>query len=114
MAKTQDKTKDQAKEKSQAKEKDQKRKDRKELIGRVKKVIKKSRRKLTEDKFEKELQRTIVFLEQLQKTLGSSNGNSAKAVAKSAPEKAVAEKAKPVVAVAVKKAARKPAAKTKK
>ena len=35
------------------------------LVGRVKKVVKKSRRKLSEQKFEKELQRTITFLEQL-------------------------------------------------
>lgn len=35
------------------------------LVGRVKKVVKKSRRKLSEEKFKKELQRTIAFLEQL-------------------------------------------------
>lgn len=35
------------------------------LVGRVKKVIKKSRRKMGEEKFEKELQRTISFLEEL-------------------------------------------------
>jgi hypothetical protein len=35
------------------------------LVGRVKKVIKKSRRKMGEEKFEKQLQRTIAFLEEL-------------------------------------------------
>ena len=40
-------------------------KDRNALVGRVKKVVKKSRRKLSEEKFERELQRTISFLEQL-------------------------------------------------
>jgi hypothetical protein len=40
-------------------------KDKNNLVGRVKKVIKKSRRKLSEQKFEKELQRTIEFLAQM-------------------------------------------------
>lgn len=43
------------------------------LVGRVKKVIKKSRRKLGEEKFEKELRRTIEFLAQLQTKLGASH-----------------------------------------
>ena len=44
--------------KSQHKEsKDEKDKD--ALVGRIRKVVKKSRRKLGEEKFEKELQRTI-------------------------------------------------------
>lgn len=43
-----------------------------ELIGRVRKVIKKSRRKLSEEKFEKELQRTISFLEEMQEKLNKS------------------------------------------
>jgi hypothetical protein len=44
------------------------------LVGRVKKVIKKSRRKLGEEKFEKELQRTIEFLAQLRAKLDNSHG----------------------------------------
>jgi hypothetical protein len=43
------------------------------LVGRVKKVIKKSRRKLGEEKFEKELQRTIEFLAQLRTKLDNSH-----------------------------------------
>ena len=43
------------------------------LVGRVKKVIKKSRRKLGEEKFEKELQRTIEFLAQLRAKLDNSH-----------------------------------------
>ena len=51
------------------------------LVGRVKKVIKKSRRKLGEEKFEKELQRTIEFLAQLRAKL--DNSHDAKASDKS-------------------------------
>ena len=40
---------------------------RKELVQRVKKAVKKSRRRLGAEKFEKELTRTITFLEDLQK-----------------------------------------------
>jgi hypothetical protein len=43
------------------------------LVGRVKKVIKKSRRKMGEEKFEKELQRTIEFLAQLRAKLDNSH-----------------------------------------
>jgi hypothetical protein len=73
------------------------------LVGRVKKVIKKSRRKLGEEKFEKELRRTIEFLAQLQTTIGNSHGakDSGKALAK--VEKKPAPKA---VAKVEKKAAR--------
>lgn len=49
--------------------KDAKGKDGKALIGRVKKAIKKSRRKMSEEKFERELQRTILFLENMQQHL---------------------------------------------
>jgi hypothetical protein len=54
------------------------------LVGRVKKVIKKSRRKLGEEKFEKELRRTIEFLAQLQTKLDSSHaaGEGGKTLAK--------------------------------
>jgi len=53
------------------KAKEAKSKERAVLVGRVKKVVKKSRRRLSEEKFEKELQRTITFLEQLQAKLGA-------------------------------------------
>ncbi|MGH9845257.1 MAG: hypothetical protein ACREEM_41610 [Blastocatellia bacterium] len=107
MAKTQDK---ELPEKKQEKEKDRKRKDRKALVGQVKKVIKKSRRKLGEEKFEKELQRTITFLEQLQMTLGNSQGNGAAAAPKGAPKPAKKPAAKPGPAV---KTAGKPVARSK-
>jgi hypothetical protein len=55
-----------------SKDKDRKGKDEDALVGRVKKVIKKSRRKLSEEKFEKQLQRTIAFLEELQAKLTES------------------------------------------
>jgi hypothetical protein len=42
------------------------------LVGRVKKVIKKSRRKMGEEKFEKQLQRTIAFLEELRLKLANA------------------------------------------
>src|SRR5262245_43980008 len=55
------------------KEKDRKEKNGDAMIGRVKKVVKKSRRKLSEEKFEKQLQRTIAFLEELQSKLNETN-----------------------------------------
>lgn len=42
------------------------------MVGRVKKVVKKSRRKMGEEKFEKELQRTIAFLEAMQHKLSGA------------------------------------------
>lgn len=42
-----------------------KHKEHKALVGRVKKAVKKTRRKLSEDQFNKELQRTINFLSEL-------------------------------------------------
>jgi hypothetical protein len=42
-----------------------KHKEHKALVGRVKKAVKKTRRKLSEDQFNKELQRTISFLSEL-------------------------------------------------
>ncbi len=47
------------------------------LVGRVKKVVKKSRRKLSEEKFEKQLQRTIIFLEELQTKLNDTQDSVA-------------------------------------
>jgi hypothetical protein len=80
MAKSQDKD---LPEKEPEKGKYRKRKGHKALVGRVKKVVRKSRRKLGEEKFEKELQRTIVFLERMQRTLAASR--EADAAAKSKP-----------------------------
>jgi hypothetical protein len=89
------KIKDKVPSPSQAKDKETKDKENKEtkgkeikgksnLVGRVKKVIKKSRRKLGEEKFEKELRRTIEFLAQLQTKIGNSHGarDNGKALAK--------------------------------
>jgi hypothetical protein len=86
------KVKDKAPRPSEAKDKETKDKEPKNkelkgktnLVGRVKKVIKKSRRKLGEEKFEKQLRRTIEFLAQLQTKLDNSHaaGESRKALAK--------------------------------
>jgi hypothetical protein len=46
------------------------------LLARVKKAIKKSRRKLNEEKFEKELRRTIAFLGHLRSKLAGSNNSA--------------------------------------
>lgn len=54
------------------------------LVGRVKKVIKKSRRKLSDEKFEKELMRTISFLEELQTRMNKADQPSEEAQAKPA------------------------------
>jgi len=64
--------------------KDKEPKGKSNLVGRVKKVIKKSRRKLGEEKFEKELRRTIEFLAQLQTKLDDSHSarDGGKALAK--------------------------------
>jgi hypothetical protein len=69
-------TKDKTPHQKDTKDKDIKDKELKgksNLVGRVKKVIKKSRRKLGEEKFEKELQRTIEFLAQLRVKLDNSH-----------------------------------------
>jgi len=83
MAKTQEETKRQKNAKSkdgkESKEvkdpKGPKGKDSKVLMKRVKKAIKRSRQKLSEEKFEKELQRTIVFLEELQQRIHPQPGS---------------------------------------
>jgi hypothetical protein len=93
MTKTKDKTphlketKDKEAKGKETKDKEPKNKELKgksNLVGRVKKVIKKSRRKLGEEKFEKQLRRTIEFLAQLQTKLDNSHapGESGKALAK--------------------------------
>jgi len=63
-----------AKEPKDKETKEKEPKGKSNLVGRVKKVIKKSRRKLGEEKFEKELQRTIEFLAQLRAKLDNSHG----------------------------------------
>jgi hypothetical protein len=69
-------------------EKDGKRKDRKALVGRVKKAVKKSRRKLSEEKFDKELRRTIAFLEQIRMTLAKPGAEKSKPPARKRAVKA--------------------------
>lgn len=81
-------------------------KDGKALVGRVKKVVKKSRRKMGEEKFEKELQRTIAFLEAMQQKLngapvqepekmGESDKKAGKKIAKKQEDKKSKAQSKP-------------------
>jgi len=49
----------------QSKDKDRADKRKKGMMGKVKKVVKKSRRRLDEERFEKEVERTISFLRKL-------------------------------------------------
>lgn len=51
----------------------------KALVSRVKKAVKKSRRKLGAEKFEKELKRTITFLAKLQSKLKATTTRPARA-----------------------------------
>ncbi len=105
MAKTQEKPA-QVKEVKEKKEPKDKNGD--ALVGRVKKVIKKSRRKLGEEKFEKQLQRTIAFLEEMQRKLTEAvTSKTEKAEKKAKPAPKANGKAK------VKKADKKDKAKTK-
>jgi hypothetical protein len=55
------------------------------LVGRVKKVVKKSRRKLSEEKFERQLKRTIAFLEQLQTKLNDTQNSVEETAKKKTP-----------------------------
>jgi hypothetical protein len=80
-----------AKETKDAKDKDAKGKSK--LVGQVKKVIKKSRRKLGEEKFEKELLRTIEFLAQLQTKIGDLHNARESGKARAKVEKKAALKA---------------------
>src|SRR2546422_9347179 len=102
MTKTKDKTprmketKDKETKDKEAKDKETKTKEPKgksNLAGRVKKVIKKSRRKLGEEKFEKELRRTIEFLAQLETKLDNSHGVKASDKAPAKVEKKTAPRA---------------------
>jgi hypothetical protein len=79
------------------------------LFGRVKKVIKKSRRKLGEEKFEKELRRTIEFLAELQGRLNNRPVENEAADAAPEREKRSAKRAEK----AEKKGARTEAKKTR-
>ena len=99
MAKSQEKP---AQEKEPKPKKEEKEKTGNALVGRVKKVLKKSRRKMGEEKFEKQLQRTIVFLEEMQRKLTEAGNGKAEKKAKPAPKtngkakvKKAAKKAKP-------------------
>ncbi len=91
-------------------------KDKKALVGRVRKVVKKTQRKLGDEKFEKELQRTIGFLTELRDKLNQPASNSSKkttgktAAAKSQP-KTPAKVAAKATAKAPAKAPAKPSAK---
>jgi len=97
------KTKDETPHHKETKDKEPKGKS--NLVGRVKKVIKKSRRKLGEEKFEKELQRTIEFLAQLQVKLDhSSNDGTAGEVGKKTGRKSVKRVEKKTVRNEAKKA----------
>jgi hypothetical protein len=104
---TKPQTKEQSKQKDPMDNKDYK----KALVGRVRKVVKKSRRKLGEDKFEKELQRTINFLTELRDRLNKSATHSSKKTAAKPQPKAPAKPPTKTAAKAPAKAAAKPAAK---
>lgn len=65
------------------------------LVGRVKKVIKKSRRKMGDEKFEKQLQRTIGFLEELQRRMSEAGNDKAEKKVGSVPKASKAKKARP-------------------
>jgi hypothetical protein len=85
-------------------------KDHRALVRRVKKVVKKSRRKLGDEKFEKELQRTIAFLARLQNKLGGAESAEKKRPARKASAKSSAKQtarsaanAKPTAGTAAKR-----------
>jgi hypothetical protein len=60
----------------------------KALIGRVKRAVKKSRRKMDEERFHKELQRTIKFLEGINVKIAASPKKSGKGTSKKTAGKA--------------------------
>ena len=75
----------------------------KALIGRVKRAVKKSRRKMDEERFHKELQRTIKFLEGINVKIASpkkSGKDTSKKTAGKAAEIKPATGAKPAAAPA--------------
>ena len=73
-------------------------KDKNALVGRVRKVIKKSRRKLGEEKFEKELQRTINFLTELRDQLSQAHTQAARNNSGNGKAQAAAKADKPKAA----------------
>ncbi|NOT59317.1 MAG: hypothetical protein HOP19_03730 [Acidobacteria bacterium] len=87
-------------------------KDHKALVGRVKKAVKKTRRKLSEEQFDKELQRTISFLSELKEHVhhlqpkGKTTQDEKPKPKPVADKKIVAAKAKAVPADASAKAAK--------
>ena len=60
----------------------------KALIGRVKRAVKKSRRKMDDERFHKELQRTIKFLEGINIKIAASPKKSGKDTSKKTAGKA--------------------------
>ena len=84
-----------------------KHKEHKALVGRVKKAVKKTRRKLGEDQFNKELQRTISFLSELKEHMSHLQAQEKAAV----KDKVQAATAQPSVAKPKAKPASKSAAK---
>jgi hypothetical protein len=68
-----------------AQDKDHKGEKRKDLVVRVKKAVKKSQKRLKEERFRKELTRSILFLEKL---LAKINETQAKAAPKAEPKPA--------------------------
>ena len=92
------------KSRNKEKEKEEKnrepKKSRRALVNRVKKVLRKSRRKLGDERFEKELQRTITFLARLQTKLGQANEQ------KKAPPKSVKKPRKKAARVTAKTGAK--------
>ncbi|MEK7831298.1 MAG: hypothetical protein AAB401_09455 [Acidobacteriota bacterium] len=95
MAKTQEKSSEAKEAKTKKEPTKSKDKTGNALVGRVKKVIKKSRRKMGDEKFEKQLQRTIGFLEELQRRMAENGKAEKKSKAASKPAgKAKAKKAK--------------------
>jgi hypothetical protein len=86
-------------------------KDKKALVGQVRKVVKKSQRKLGEEKFDKELQRTIGFLTELRDKLSKTATNSSHktAAAKAQPKAPAKPSATVATKVAAKAAAKAPA-----
>lgn len=75
-----------------------KHKDHKALVGRVKKAVKKTRRKLSEEQFDKELQRTISFLADLKDHIGDLQAKAAAKQTKPTTAKGEAKPAKPAKA----------------
>lgn len=90
MAKTQEKLSEVKAAKNKKAEKDE---NGGALVGRVKKVIKKSRRKMGDEKFEKQLKRTIGFLEELQRRMNEAENGKAEKKARPAPKTNVKSKA---------------------